>query len=174
MSDYKLKVGDRVQIVHLDKIDDGEIDHLVNSYSGARADIGMTGTVDEDECINPYVIWDKPLIRNDKRWCTHQDRLERIGEKFQELKPKQMIFHHSGEWEPPQIKKQSLIEKTMNFIKNATLSKADKTLIKAGFMSEDMELTGQGIDALQFIQYKSVKDELVQMAEEQIKEDEEK
>lgn len=74
-------------------------------------------------------------------------------------------------------KKESILtiikKNTMNFIKNATMSEEDKTLIKAGFMDESMTLTQEGSLALQFILYKETKKELVQMANQAIKEVEE-
>jgi hypothetical protein len=73
----------------------------------------------------------------------------------------------------PEPINQSIITKSMNFIKNALLSKEDKTLIKAGFLNEDLSLTSQGKQALEFITFKASKKELVTMAEEQIAEEKE-
>lgn len=68
------------------------------------------------------------------------------------------------------INKPNLIQKTMNFIKKATLSKDDKTLIKAGFMDDCMNLTPTGKDALTSILYGANKAQLVALAEQEIEE----
>jgi hypothetical protein len=68
---------------------------------------------------------------------------------------------------------QSIIKKTMNLIKKALLSKDDKNLIKAGYMDDNMNLTGRGREALEFITYTENKAKLVEMAEAQIAEDKE-
>ncbi len=67
--------------------------------------------------------------------------------------------------------KTSLITKTMNFIKKSLLSKDDKTLIKAGFMDENLNLTTTGKEANEYINFTANKAKLVEMAEEKIAED---
>lgn len=66
--------------------------------------------------------------------------------------------------------KNGLIKKTMDFIKKSFLSAEDKKLIKAGYLSENLELTQNGAKALQFISFEANKSKLVAMAEEQIAE----
>jgi hypothetical protein len=66
--------------------------------------------------------------------------------------------------------KQSIITKSMNFIKSALLSKEDKTLIKAGYLNDDLSLTSTGKSALEFITFTSNKKQLVTMAEEALEE----
>ncbi len=68
---------------------------------------------------------------------------------------------------------QSIIKKTMNFIKKSLLSKDDKNLIKAGYMDDNMNLTSRGREALEFITFTENKAKLVEMAEAQIAEDKE-
>ena len=63
-----------------------------------------------------------------------------------------------------------MIKETMNFIKKATLSKDDRTLLKAGFMDENMNLTHSGREAIEYLNYNSVKVDLVKMAVEAIEE----
>jgi hypothetical protein len=71
----------------------------------------------------------------------------------------------------PEPINQSIIKKTMNFIKKALLSKDDKNLIKAGYMDDNMNLTNRGREALEFIIFTENKAKLVEMAEAQIAED---
>jgi hypothetical protein len=69
--------------------------------------------------------------------------------------------------------KQSITTKAMNFIKSALLSKEDKTLIKAGYLNDDLSLTSTGKSALEFITFTANKKQLVTMAEEALAEDKE-
>lgn len=71
----------------------------------------------------------------------------------------------------PQPIKQSITTKAMNFIKSALLSKEDKTLIKAGYLNEDLLLTSTGKSALEFIVFTANKKQLVTMAEEALAEE---
>lgn len=71
------------------------------------------------------------------------------------------------------INNQSIIKRTMNYFKKSLLSADDKTLIKAGFLNDDLELTNKGGKALQFIHLQAKKKELVEMAVESIEEDKE-
>jgi len=60
-----------------------------------------------------------------------------------------------------------------NLIKRASLSPEEKTLIKAGYMNDNLELTTEGKTALQFLSYMQHKEKFVEMAKETIKEIEE-
>lgn len=73
-------------------------------------------------------------------------------------------------WEAKPIK-QSLITKSMNFIKKLTQSAADKTLEKARFTDECGNLTGLGTSAIMSLVFQEKKEALVKLAEEVIAEE---
>ena len=82
------------------------------------------------------------------------------------------IKHYVDDWIEPELNKikQPITKTIMNRIKTALLSKADKTLIKAGFLNQDLELSQKGEEAMQFIAFEANKKALVEMAEADIKE----
>jgi hypothetical protein len=73
----------------------------------------------------------------------------------------------------PQPIKQSLITKSMNFIKKLTQSAADKTLEKANFVNSCGELTATGRDAMLSLVFQEKKEALVKLAQEVIDEEKE-
>jgi hypothetical protein len=66
-------------------------------------------------------------------------------------------------------------EKTMRISKLAKklLDKDTRTLIKAGFLDSELDLTARGSEALHIALYPTVKEELVKMAEEQLEDEKE-
>jgi len=80
-------------------------------------------------------------------------------------------YHYYTSGAPAEPIKQSLITKTMNFIKKLTQSAADKSLEKAGFINSCGELTSLGQSALTSLVYQEKKDDLVKLAEEVIAEE---
>lgn len=68
------------------------------------------------------------------------------------------------------IIKPNTITKMTNFIKNALLSADDKALIKANYLNNDLSLTSDGKQALEFIAFTEHKKALVTMAKEAIAE----
>jgi hypothetical protein len=74
-------------------------------------------------------------------------------------------FKRFSESHPEEFNKQPLTTKIMNRIKKALLSKDDKTLIEAGYLDSDLDLTSRGKNALEFILFTANKEELVKMAQ---------
>jgi hypothetical protein len=69
--------------------------------------------------------------------------------------------------------KQSIIKKSMSFIKRLTQSSDDKALLKARFTDDCGNLTSRGHEALTSLVFAEKKTDLVKLAEEVIAEDKE-
>jgi len=73
-----------------------------------------------------------------------------------------------------QVYKPSTLQKlktnTMNFIKKSLLTVDQKALIEAGYMTDGLEVTLLGQEALDFITYEAHKVELVKMAKDAVRE----
>jgi len=59
----------------------------------------------------------------------------------------------------------------MNIMLKKVLDPDIRTLLKAGFMNGDLLMTIKGIRALRWLEFRDRKDELVELAKDQIKED---
>jgi hypothetical protein len=84
-----------------------------------------------------------------------------------------MLQKQSKQIYQPEPIKQSIIKKSMSFIKRLTQSSDDKALLKARFTDDCGNLTSRGQEALTSLVFAEKKAELVKLAEEVIAEEKE-
>jgi hypothetical protein len=156
----------------------GDIVTLKRDCSGALA--GRRYTLKQGDAnggqLHQLWAWDEGTKRNGGGGCYCQGNWSKVEANpsvaFADLYWNQPEWNHffNSSIVLTTSKPTNLIKKTMNYIKNALLSKEDKKLIEAGFMNESLELTPEGLKALTFILFMDHKAKLVTMAEEAIAE----
>lgn len=128
-------------------------------FTDCNSSCDCDGTCTHCDEAQPFqFIQSKALEKYTQQWM--KEAIEQT-----EYKP---FFNIMGNWDYSE--EPTLITKTMNRIKKALLSKADKTLIEAGYLDSNLDLTSDGKNALQFIEFEANKKALVEMAQADIDE----
>lgn len=195
MASNKLKVGDKVKYVSgrhgwcvinpRDEI--GVITQTLESHPKERSHT-FPYEVKWEAGTNSYHEGDLELISSPQ----YTPITPKVGEKYRVLKSFEQsneqysigdVLVYVGEFGPPHARyslfedtkpiNQSIIQKSMSFIKRLTQSSDDKALLKARFTDDCGNLTSRGQEALISLVFAEKKAELVKLAEEVIAESKE-